>query len=182
MSNCDLYTPDIYAAADAYGIDRGIALAQIRQESGCNPNACSAKKACGIAQFMPATAARFGVDVHNVASSLDGWGRYMRFLLDKFGTYALALAGYNAGEGAVQRARGIPPYPETQNYVRVILANAGSVPTTTGGQPGEVPVSFRPYRILRSHGSTDSSLGVGGSSKIRTLTCGGSAYRHAHCS
>lgn len=112
--------------ARRYGIDEAIAIAQIQQESSFNPRASSGE-ANGIAQFTPATARRFGVDVWDVESSFDGWGRYMRWLLDRFhGDYSLALAGYNAGEGRVDQYGGIPPFRETQNYVAVILRNAGT--------------------------------------------------------
>ncbi len=72
----------IFIYADKYGIDRNIAVRQIWQESKFNPRASSGK-ANGIAQFTPATAARFGVDVWDVDSSLNGWGNYMSFLLNR---------------------------------------------------------------------------------------------------
>lgn len=111
--------------ANKYGIDTSIAIWQIWQESSFNPNASSGK-ANGIAQFTPATAARFGVNVSDVNSSLDGWGQYMSFLLNRYnGDYSKALAGYNSGEGNVDKYGGIPPFTETQNYVKTILTNAG---------------------------------------------------------
>lgn len=113
--------------AQRYGIDEGIAIAQIQQESSFNPRAGSPAGAQGIAQFMPATARRFGVNVWDVNSSFDGWGRYMRFLLDRYnGDYSLALAGYNAGEGNVDKYGGIPPFAETRAYVAKILGSSGS--------------------------------------------------------
>jgi len=122
-----------YAAK--YGIDRNIAIWQLWQENKFRSSGCSGAGACGIAQFIPATAERFGVNRSDVESSLDGWGRYMRWLLDQSyiaGDYRLALAGYNAGEGNVKKYGGIPPFTETQNYVREILSNAGGVPMLGG--------------------------------------------------
>jgi soluble lytic murein transglycosylase-like protein len=126
--------------ADKYAINRATAIWQIWQESKFNPRASSGK-AHGIAQFTPATAARFGVNVWDVESSLNGWAKYMRFLLDLFGgVYSLALAGYNAGEGAVKKyGNQIPPFAETKNYVKTILGNVSGggdgVAASSGGAP-----------------------------------------------
>jgi hypothetical protein len=107
--------------ATAYGIDPDIFVRQINQESGFKPTARSGAGAQGVAQFMPATAARYGVDVNDPYSSLDGAARHMRDLLKAFnGDWRLALAAYNAGEGAVRKYGGVPPYEETQTYVRNI--------------------------------------------------------------
>jgi soluble lytic murein transglycosylase-like protein len=70
---------------------------------------------------MPATAAEMGVDAFDPASAVDGAARYLRKSLDQFGSFELAIASYNAGRGAVSRYGGIPPYPETQNYVEKVL-------------------------------------------------------------
>ena len=108
--------------ARIYSLDANIMLAQLWQESRFNPVAVSPKGAKGIAQFMPATARRFGItDPFDIEQSIRGQAKYMRFLLDKFGDYALALAGYNAGEGNVKKYKGIPPFKETRNYVNSIL-------------------------------------------------------------
>lgn len=125
--------------ANQYGVDPNIGIWQLWQENKFRSTGCSGASACGIAQFIPATAARFGVDRNNVESSLNGWAKYMRWLLDRsyiHGDYRLALAGYNAGEGNVQKYGGIPPFTETRNYVNYIMSNAGSpgtpsVPATT---------------------------------------------------
>ena len=137
----------IYHYADLYGIDRSVAIWQIWQENRFRSTGCSGAGACGIAQFIAATAARFGVDRDDVESSLNGWGKYMRWLLDRSyinGDIRLALGGYNAGEGRIIEYNGLPPFRETQNYVRDIMANAASSPATIGGswsEPGAVATS-----------------------------------------
>ena len=102
-------------------IDPDIFLKQINQESGFNPNAVSPAGAIGIAQFMPGTAAGLGVDPWDPVASLEAAARLMKSYLDRFGSYELALAAYNAGPGAVEQYGGIPPYPETQAYISRIL-------------------------------------------------------------
>jgi soluble lytic murein transglycosylase-like protein len=116
-----------------YGINLKIAIQQIWQESKFNPRSSSGK-AHGIAQFTPDTAKDWKVNVWDIESSLDGWGRYMQYLLRKFkGNYSLALAGYNAGAGNVIKAGNqIPKFTETQNYVKDILDAA------SGGVSGAV--------------------------------------------
>ena len=107
--------------AQAYGIDPELFVRQIQQESGFNPNARSRTGAAGIAQFMPGTAAAYGVNVNDPYSSLDGAARHMRDLLKKYGgDYRKALAAYNAGAGNVDKYGDVPPFPETQKYVRNI--------------------------------------------------------------
>ena len=111
-----------------YGVDPNLVMAVMRQESGYNPRALSYKGATGLMQLMPATARRFGVEnIYDPAQNIDAGTRYLRFLLDTFnGDVDLALAGYNAGENAVARyGNQIPPYRETQNYVRSISAKYG---------------------------------------------------------
>ena len=94
----------------------------IRVESNYNPYAVSPKGALGLMQLVPGTARRFGVsNVFNPAENIEGGARYLRYLLDLYkGDYQLALAAYNAGEGAVSRHGGVPPYPETVNYVHQV--------------------------------------------------------------
>ena len=91
----------------------------IRVESNYNPHAVSSKGALGLMQLIPATARRFGVsDVFDPADNIQGGARYLKYLVDLFhNDYRLALAAYNAGEGAVARYGDVPPYAETQNYV-----------------------------------------------------------------
>ena len=94
-----------------------------QQESGFNPRAVSSAGAQGLMQLMPATARGLGVgNSFDPAQAVDGAARLLRDLKAEFGRVDLALAAYNAGPGAVHRYGGIPPYPETQNYVRSVLA------------------------------------------------------------
>ena len=120
----------IVTSSARYRIDPLLIYAQMHQESGFKLKATSYKGARGLMQLMPATAIRFGVtDIYNPKQNIDAGIRYMRWLLDKFGgDVALALAGYNAGEGAVMKyGNQIPPYRETQEYVRRIGARYNSI-------------------------------------------------------
>ena len=122
------YGAEITAAAKKYGIDPALLAGLVKQESGFNPNAGSPAGARGLTQLMPGTAAGLGVtNVLDPAQSLDGGAQYLKAQLDAFGgDVARALAAYNAGPGAVQRYGGVPPYAETQNYVRAVQANAAN--------------------------------------------------------
>lgn len=115
--------------AQKYGIDPEMFVRQIQQESGFDPNAKSSAGALGLAQLMPGTALDMGVLRIDPLQNLEGGAKYMRMLLDRYnGDYRLALAAYNAGMGNVDKAGGIPAFPETQNYVNAIY---GSQPNTT---------------------------------------------------
>jgi soluble lytic murein transglycosylase-like protein len=122
------YGAEITAAAKKYGIDPALLAGLVKQESGFNPTAGSPAGARGLTQLMPGTAAGLGVtNVLDPVQSLDGGAKYLRQQLDAFGgDVARALAAYNAGPGAVQRYGGVPPYAETQNYVRAVQANAAA--------------------------------------------------------
>lgn len=113
-----------------YGIDPLLIYSQMHQESSFKLKATSYKGARGLMQLMPGTAARFGVtNIYDPKQNIDGGVKYMRWLMDLFGgDIALALAGYNAGEGAVLKyGRQIPPYKETQEYVRRITDRYNSI-------------------------------------------------------
>lgn len=130
--------------APRYGLDPKLILSVIRVESNFNPRAKSHKNAHGLMQLIPDTATRFGVkDVTHPIQNLHGGMAYMRWLLAYFrGDLRLALAGYNAGEGAVEKYRGIPPYKETRNYVRKVIRAFGK---TTHPHVEQV---VKPSRIL----------------------------------
>lgn len=116
-----LYQPLFESAGERWDIDPALLAAVAQTESAFNPSAVSPVGAQGLMQFMPATAAEMNVDPSNPASAIDGAARYLRTSLDQFDSPELAIASYNAGRGAVSRYDGIPPFKETQNYVRKVM-------------------------------------------------------------
>ena len=119
---------EIDAAAASNGIDPALLKGLVSQESGFDPNARSGAGALGLTQLMPGTAAGLGVtNPLDPVQSLQGGAKYLRQQLHRFGgDEKLALAAYNAGPGAVARFGGIPPYAETQNYVKNVLSKAAT--------------------------------------------------------
>jgi soluble lytic murein transglycosylase-like protein len=115
----------IEEAARAHGLDPRLVVAVANRESAWNPKAISNAGACGIMQIMPATARFLGIaDIFEPRANIFAGTRYLRALLDTFhGDLDLALAAYNAGPGAVQKFNGIPPYRETQQYVKIVRAS-----------------------------------------------------------
>jgi soluble lytic murein transglycosylase-like protein len=122
------FAAQITASAKRNGIDPALLAGLIKQESGFNPHAGSPAGAQGLTQLMPGTARGLGVtNTFDPAQSIEGGARYLKQQLDHFGgDVARALAAYNAGPGAVQRYGGVPPYAETQNYVRRVQAYAAA--------------------------------------------------------
>jgi soluble lytic murein transglycosylase-like protein len=116
---------DLFTQAGAkHGVSPALLAAVAKTESNFNSSAVSPAGAEGLMQFMPATARGLGVDADDPASAIDGAARYLSSLTEQFGSTDLALAAYNAGPGTVRRHGGIPPYPETQDYVRKVTSAA----------------------------------------------------------
>jgi len=117
------YAPALQRSAQHYGLSPALLEAVVWQESRWHDHAVSPKGAVGLTQLMPATALALGVDARDPIANLDAGAHYLRLLLDHFsGDVVKALAAYNAGVARVERADGIPPIRETQNYVSAILA------------------------------------------------------------
>jgi membrane-bound lytic murein transglycosylase B len=120
------YSELIAAAAQAHGVDPILVQALIQVESNYQPKARSSKGAMGLMQLMPSVAREYRVrNAYDPAANLNAGVQKLRSLIDKLGVVDLALAAYNAGEGAVAKFNGIPPYRETQNYVTRIMSLAG---------------------------------------------------------
>jgi len=118
--NLDAYADEVKTAAAEFGVDEAVVRAIIHAESAFRPNAVSTAGAQGLMQLIPATASRFGVaDVFDPGQNIRGGVQYLAWLLKRYDQdLTLAAAGYNAGEGAVDRYGGVPPYAETQRYVQ----------------------------------------------------------------
>lgn len=131
----DWVKPIIEKASEQYNIPTILLSSLIKQESGFRTDAQSPVGAQGIAQFMPETAKTFGIDPFDPNQAVNAAAKYLRSEWDYFGKPELALAAYNAGRGAVQQyGNKIPPYKETQNYVKNIMAMAGE-PHASANQP-----------------------------------------------
>jgi soluble lytic murein transglycosylase-like protein len=158
-----LYAESIRVAAKKFDVDPGLVRAVISAESNFDPRAVSAKGAQGLMQLMPSTAVRFGVkDAFDPGQNITGGVRYLRYLLDLFeGDLVLALAAYNAGEGVVQSAGGIPNFQETRDYVDRVLERYGrpgkapGTPRPRGPAAGKaaVPAKGRIYRAVGDDGA-----------------------------
>jgi soluble lytic murein transglycosylase-like protein len=124
------YSKEIAEAAALYAVPERLIRAVIRAESGFDPRAVSPRGACGLMQLMPETAAILGVrDLFNPRQNIQAGARHLRAMMERFrNDLPMALAAYNAGERPVASYRGIPPYPETREYVARVLRYYGAPP------------------------------------------------------
>ena len=138
--------PLIMDAANRYGVDWRLVKSVIQAESGGNPRATSPKGAMGVMQLMPGTAQRFGVkDPYDVQQNIEGGTKYLAFLSKRYGgDLQKVVAAYNAGEGAVDKYGGVPPYDETREYVNKVGRNYQQVADAGGGVSGGIAFGRTP--------------------------------------
>jgi len=151
----------IFRAGEQAGVDPRFIHAVIKQESRYNPKAVSPVGAEGLMQMMPATAKRFGLkDPFDPKANVEAGTKYLKWLLKRFdGDVSLALAGYNAGEGSVDKYKGVPPFGETQNYVKKIVGNYGKTyhPVLS---PDDAKLAFHLKNDSETTGSSEPLSGL----------------------
>jgi soluble lytic murein transglycosylase-like protein len=158
------YSMDINAAAARYAVPERLIWAVIRAESGFDSRAVSRRGARGLMQLMPETATILGVrDVFDPHENIDAGARHLRALIERFGhDIRLVIAAYNAGEKAVATYGGVPPYPETQQYVRRVL-RFYDAPVKHVELPGGIhQIVERDGTIVYTNMPADRPLGTGG--------------------
>jgi soluble lytic murein transglycosylase len=142
------YAEEIERSCASHGVDSALVKAVIKAESNFNPAAVSRAGAQGLMQLMPETARRRNVEnPFDPAANIDGGVRHLKEMLDTFGDTRLALAAYNAGENAVRKYRGVPPYAETRSYVETVLghygrfATAPAAPASAAARPAQPQIA-----------------------------------------
>jgi soluble lytic murein transglycosylase-like protein len=146
----DRYVDEIERLASGHGVDSALVRAVVKAESNFDNRAISRAGALGLMQLMPETARLRNVsNPFNPLENLEGGIRHLKYLLSVFGDTRLALAAYNAGENAVRKYNGIPPYPETRNYVSTVLSHYDRfcAPGATAADAGTKKTAARQEQI-----------------------------------
>ena len=152
------YDAEISQCADDNGVDSALVKAVIKAKSNYNHSAISRAGAQGLMQLMPATSKLRNVDnPFNPQQNIDGGVRHLKYLLSTFGDTKLALAAYNAGENAVRKYGGVPPYPETKNYVTAVLSHyerySGLIPGADPDAAGATPQTAQIQSFVNAEGT-----------------------------
>jgi len=171
------YDSYIRASAERHGVDPGLMKAMMHTESAFNPNARSPVGAQGLMQLMPATARRFKVsNPWNPADNIEGSAKYIAWLMRRFNNNVeYAIAGYNAGEGNVDKYGGIPPFKETRNYVQKVMSRYHSLYKNDAGLSGaSINASNQTGSTITGSGLQNVSYGT--SSNVNSASYANSAY------
>lgn len=167
------YDAYIRASAARHGIDAGLMKAMMHTESAFNPNARSPVGAQGLMQLMPATASRFKVsNPWNPADNIEGSAKYIAWLMKRFNNNVeFAVAGYNAGEGNVDKYNGIPPFKETRNYVKSVMSRYHSLYKNDSGLLGS--------NVNASNASASANVNMQNVSYTTTTNSGNASYANS---
>ena len=172
------YDSYIRASAQRHGVDPALMKAMMHTESAFNPNARSPVGAQGLMQLMPATARRFKVsNAWNPAENIEGSAKYIAWLMKRFNNNVeFAVAGYNAGEGNVDKYNGIPPFKETRNYVKSVMSRYHSLYKNDSGLSGNTMNANNSNTANTSNNGGIQNVSYGTSSNSNSASYANSAY------